>query len=139
MVLRSVTIWRLLTCLRDKKDACLQIRLLNESDVSLQKLYYDVQMRDIDGNDNYMFVFKNINAVRELEKSKTAQKMNKMAYYQITHEIMTPINSLLSMIQVLKANSSSDKLLNVCYYTTHRMLRTISQYIDLQRLEDGIL
>ena len=45
-----------------------------------------------------MFVFKNITALRELEKNRTTQKINKMTYYQITHELMTPINSILSMI-----------------------------------------
>lgn len=91
-----------------------------------------------------MFVFKNITIVKELEKNRTTQKMNKMAYYQVTHKLLTPINSILSMIQMLKEklrNRSYEvqDFLEVCFYTTTQMLRTITQYIDFQKLEEGLI
>jgi signal transduction histidine kinase len=55
-----------------------------------------------DGTHEYMFAFKNITFLRDVQKNKTAKKMSKLAYYQVTHELLTPINTMVSMVEVIK-------------------------------------
>jgi hypothetical protein len=45
-----------------------------------------------------MLVFKNITMLKELEQNKATEKMTKLAYYSVTHELLTPINTIVSMV-----------------------------------------
>ena len=68
-----------------------------------EKTYYEIKVTALKHvNDTYMFFLKNITTLKELEQNRTTHKMNKLAYYQITHELLTPINSMMSMIELLK-------------------------------------
>lgn len=49
-----------------------------------------------------MTVFKNITSLKELEKNRASQKMSKLAYYQVTHELLTPVSGILPLLEIIK-------------------------------------
>lgn len=141
-ILDDVEIWDLLQfILKESEHPNLHLRMLNKNELGLksEKLYYDVTCVKVENkNDVYMFVLKNITILKQFEKTKMSSKINKIAYYQITHELLSPINSILSMVQILRQKFEQwediMQFLDVCYYTSHKMLRTIRQFTDLQKL-----
>ena len=56
---------------------------------------------------------------------------------------MTPINTMLSMIELLRQastfNSYQAKYLETCFYSVHQMIRCIKEAQSYQRLQDGQL
>ena len=66
--------------------------------------------------------------------------MTKMTYYQVTHELLTPINSIMGMLEVLKTkifDLEVLKYLKVCFCSAHQMLRSINEYQYLQKCLEG--
>ena len=91
-----------------------------------------------------MFVFKDISLLKELEKNKATQKITKMSYYQVTHELLTPINTIQAMLELIKLYISEyaqevTDYLNICQTSLSNMLHIITHYLDSQKLDEGMV
>ena len=138
----GLSIWDILEFIKDiqqEQDQILSIHMrvvIHKEGGPKSKIYYEVQeKRLLNQNNTFMFVFKNISSLKEMEKDKTTQKVNKMTYFQVTHELLTPLNSLLAMIEVIKNKVTDQDVLHyikVCFCSSKQIIRTISEYQDLQ-------
>ena len=71
--------------------------------------------------------------------------MNKLTQYQIIHELLTPLNSMISMIELLKLNLDTERridqnrikeFINISLYSSRQMFSSIKQYNTLQEIEN---
>lgn len=77
-------IWAVLNYIKSRCSiGSTHIRVLTkDANNTSNKIYYDVQHKPLNqGSDTYMFVFKNITTLKELEKNKSSEKITKIAYY----------------------------------------------------------
>ena len=49
-----------------------------------------------------MFAFKNITILKELEKKKALENISKLAYFQVTHELLTPVSVIIPLLIEIK-------------------------------------
>ena len=71
--------------------------------------------------------------------------MNKLTQYQIIHELLTPLNSMISMIELLKLNVETEQVIdqnrikefiNIGLYSSRQMFNSIKEYNTLQEIEN---
>ncbi|CDW84037.1 multi-sensor hybrid histidine kinase [Stylonychia lemnae] len=85
-LLEGQNIWGVLSYLKTRCcTGSTHIRLLTKDpNIKQSKVYFDVQQKPLfEGSDTYMFVFKNITILKELEQNRQSEKISKMAYYQM--------------------------------------------------------
>lgn len=84
---------------------------------------------------------------KELIKAKNKDKLRGEFFANISHELRTPINVIYSSLQVMqmhikKDNINNDKIecyMNVIKQNCYRLLRIISNLIDITKIEAGFL
>src|SRR5207247_7892915 len=63
----------------------------------------------------------------------------------MSHEVRTPLTSIHGAINLLKAglggdmNAQGQRLLDVCYRNSQRLVRLVNDLLDLQRIESGTM
>lgn len=94
-------------------------------------------------------ITERIKLLSELSKAKEeAEKANKsktIFFASASHEIRTPINAILGFTDVLKeifyykSDEEIKKYFDIVQNSAHQLLRTISQILDISRIETGNL
>lgn len=109
---------------------------------------------NFDGKGMILSVVRNISKqlkaeqdAKELIEAKNKDKLRGEFFANISHELRTPINVIYSSLQVMqlhieKDNISNDKIecyMNVIKQNCYRLLRIISNLIDITKIEAGFL
>lgn len=109
---------------------------------------------NIDGKDMILSVVKNLSKQMKAEKNekeliqaKNKDKLRGEFFANVSHELRTPINVIYSSLQVMqmhmeKDNIKDDKIecyMKVIKQNCYRLLRIISNLIDITKIEAGFL
>ena len=80
-----------------------------------------------------LVLFKDVSLFKEYEKVKYETKFKSILMTTITHELRTPVNGILGMIQVLKqcANPESLEYLLVAESSCHLLINLINDILVL--------
>jgi len=76
------------------------------------------------------------------EKAEEMNRMKSTFLSNMSHEIRTPLNGILGMAQLIQKKQPEESVLNYCnliLQSGDRLLRTISNILDLSRLEANAL
>ena len=85
---------------------------------------------------------------RELERSVSLEKMKTEFFSELSHEFKTPLNIILSSLQLLKIKLASgqeapcegyEKFLRYMELNSYKLLRLSSNLIDLTKIDNGFI
>lgn len=113
------------------------------------KLYTLFIFKDVSYLDVYLNIFKKYKKQQTLiEKIESTSELKTNFYTNITHELKTPINVILSAIQLLNLNieneiSLSDEKVKKYYaciqQNSFRLVKIINNLMDINKIESGYL
>jgi len=73
---------------------------------------FSIELRKImfDGKESIIFVLEDLTVSMELEKQKLNKKFERMFFASFTHEIITPINGIIGLLEIMKGESISEPI-----------------------------
>lgn len=95
-------------------------------------------MRGINLCKGMIFLIKDISKIKKLELEM--QNVRNLYFSQITHELRTPLVSIMPIIENLKpyiSDSRGADLLKVVRNSAHHLSNIVNDILDMSRIENG--
>lgn len=127
---------------RDVTEQRLTEKALRESEERLQQQNEELQLmnEELSSSNSHM---RELNlALSEAHKRAEAGDKIKTAFLNnISHEVRTPLNGICGAAEILSNpeldNEEKEEMIEILNISTKRLLRTITQYMDISLLESG--
>lgn len=119
-----------------------KIFLMNEHGKNEQHFTYRFGRLEFQGSDSWVYIFNNMSITLELEKEKYDKKTKRVLLSQITHDMRTPINSMLCSEEVLEntvLSTDQRSTLILLKTSTQMLLNLVNDSLDLYLDEENSL
>jgi len=110
---------------------------------SVISLFFAILLKKRVGLKTKELKLKNIDLLNAIEKAKESDHLKTIFLQNMSHEIRTPMNGILGFLDLLKTsnldNLKRDKYIDVIKISSERLLDTISDIIELSKIESGLI
>jgi len=118
---------------------------------NLDGIEYEMYIMNVDSLNRFIYI-KNVNEINRNQEFKLryseylrGEKLKTEFYTNISHELRTPINLIYSAIQLTEINTNDNNMESIeknnetIKHNCLRLIRTINNFIDTNRVSEGYL
>jgi PAS domain S-box-containing protein len=134
----------ILGIMHDMTERILAENALKNSEEELQQQNEELEVMNEELSESNRIIRKlNLDLVRAKDKAEASDKLKTAFLNNISHEVRTPLNGILGGAALLgdleAGDEQRDELIDMIDISAHRLLRTITQYMDISMLNSDTM
>jgi len=129
---------------QDQENAFMTLNAIYKKDSKEEKLYYEVRLSRIQWgeDDAYALVLNDVSDKQTVIALKLADQEKEKVIATISHELKTPINGILGLLEMIGASVKDDEVLDFvesCKSCSKLLLYLVNSILNLNELRSGKL